>query len=357
MTVAQPPPPTAAASHVAFYDTECFPNYWLLKLHPRGGPTYSFRLRDGQTFDQVTVNRIKLLFSAYTTVSFNGLGYDISMLIAATIGHTPLQLKQLSDRIIIGKMRPWQLDLPEWAPTDHIDIMEVAPGSGSQKQYAGRIHCKTMRDLPYEPDRYLTENEIVEVDTYCENDLDNLEEIFDALRPQIELREKMSKRYGIDLRSKSDAQVAEAVLKRRCEQALGHRIFKPYIDWNMQFKYKVQAHIAYNLPQLQHALELVRESVFRLGASGRIDMPHQLEQLEITINRSTYKMGIGGLHSQEQKLVATSGPNNQLRMPDVASYYPSLILNSGEWPSALGPAFLAEYSVIKDERLAAKSHH
>jgi hypothetical protein len=22
---------------VAFYDTECFPNYWLLKFRPRGG--------------------------------------------------------------------------------------------------------------------------------------------------------------------------------------------------------------------------------------------------------------------------------------------------------------------------------
>ena len=82
-------------------------------------------------------------------------------------------------------------------------------------------------------------------------------------------------------------------------------------------------------------MELVRESVFRLGPSGAVEMPPQLEGLEITVNRSTYKMGIGGLHSQEKKLVAVSGPNNQIRMPDVASYYPNLILNSGEWPPAL----------------------
>jgi hypothetical protein len=66
-------------------------------------------------------------------------------------------------------------------------------------------------------------------------------------------------------------------------------------------------------------------------------------------------MGIGGLHSQEKKLVAVSGPNNQIRMLDVASYYPNLILNSGEWPPALGPTFLKEYESIKDERLAAKA--
>ena len=87
-----------------------------------------------------------------------------------------------------------------------------------------------MRDLPYEPDRYLTEAEIVEVDEYCGNDLAVLESLFDALQPQVEQRETLGKRYGLDLRSKSDAQVAEAVLKRRCEQVIGQRIYKPEID-------------------------------------------------------------------------------------------------------------------------------
>lgn len=350
-----PPPPATGRRPVAVYDTECFPNYWLLKFRPKGGPVYSFRIRAGQRFTDVDIGRMRLLFEAYTTVSFNGRGYDVPMITAALMGYTVEQLKWLNDRIIVERVKPWELGLPDWAPADHIDVMEVAPGAGSQKQYAGRIHCKTMRDLPYEPDRFLTEPEIVEVDAYCENDLDVLEALFDALQPMIEQRDALGNRYGMDLRSKSDAQVAEAVLKRRCEQALGQRIFKPEIDWNLAFRYKAPPFISYTLPQLQRALELVRESVFRLGSSGAVEMPPQLEGLEITVNRSTYKMGIGGLHSQEKKLVAVSGLNNQIRMPDVASYYPNLILNSGEWPPALGPTFLKEYESIKDERLAAKA--
>ena len=344
-----------AMTTVAFYDTECFPNYWLLKFRPRGGRVHSFRLHAGQAFDSVTIAYIIQLFDTHTTVSFNGNGYDVPVITAALIGYTTEQLKWLNDRIIVERVRPWELDLPKWQPADHIDVMEVAPGAGSQKQYAGRIHCKTMRDLPYEPDRHLTAAEITEVDSYCENDLDVLEALYDALAPMLEQRVALSKRYGIDLRSKSDAQVAEAVLKLRCEQATGQRIYKPQIDWGMQFQYKVPPFVAYTTPQLQRALELVRQAVFRLGQSGAVEMPPQLEGLEITLNRSTYKMGIGGLHSQEKKLVAVSGPNNQIRMPDVASYYPNLILNSGEWPSALGSTFLAEYGAIKDERLAAKT--
>ena len=352
--VAPPPPPATVTRPVAFYDTECFPNYWLLKFRPRNGQAYGFRLHAGQSFSVEEAARIRLLFDTYCAVSFNGNYYDVPMITGALSGYTAEQLKWLNDRIIVEKVKPWELGLPEWKPSDHIDVMEVAPGAGSQKQYAGRIHCKTMRDLPYDPGHYVTPAEIVEVDTYCENDLAVLEALFDALQPQIHQRETLGKRYGIDLRSKSDAQVAETVLKRRCEQAIGQRIYKPEIDWNLRFRYKVPDFISYTMPQLQRALELVRESVFQLGAKGTVEMPPQLEGLEININQSTYKVGIGGLHSQEKKQVHKSDDYWVIRDNDVASYYPSLILNSGEWPPALGQSFLREYESIKDERLAAK---
>ncbi len=345
------PPPVVDA---AFYDTECSPNYWLLKFRPRGCGALSFRLRAGEAFTHAQSAQMRALFAAYRTVSFNGNGYDVPMINAAISGYTCEQLKWLNDQIIVEGLKPWQLGLPEWSPADHIDVMEVAPGAGSQKQYAGRIHCKTMRDLPYSPDHYLSEPEIVEVDDYCENDLAVLESLYDALRPQLQQREALSARYGIDLRSKSDAQVAEAVLKLRCQLATGRRIYKPEIDWNLRFQYRIPDFISYQLPQLQRALGLVRESVFSLGATGSVVMPPQLEGLEITIGQSTYKIGIGGLHSQEKRIVHRSDDQWVLRDNDVASYYPSLILNSGEWPPALGQTFQKEYGTIKSDRLHAK---
>ncbi len=364
-----PPPPATSARPVAFYDTECFPNYWLLKFRPRGAgaPVYAFRLRAGQSFTDAEVARMRLLFEAYTVVSFNGLRYDVPMITSAFMGYTAEQLKWQNDRIIVEKVKPWELGLPEWSPADHIDVMEVIPGAGSQKLFAGRIHYKTMRDLPYEPDHVLTGPEIVEVDTYCENDLGQLEALFDAVAPQIRMREALSTRYGTDLRSKSDAQVAEAVLRRRCEQAIRQRIFKPNIDWGLKFRFKVPEFIAYQSPQLQHALEMVRASVFTINppksmygggddVRGKcVPLPPQLEGLTVTIGQSTYKLGIGGLHSQEKGLAIRSDEHYQIRMPDVASYYPRLILNSGEVPPALGRAFAIEYEAIVDERLEQKA--
>jgi hypothetical protein len=360
-----PPPPAAARKPVAVYDTECFPNYWLLKFRTENARIlYAFRLFAGQAFSVEEAGRIRLLFELFTTVSFNGIYYDVPMITAAISGYTCEQLKWLNDRIIPKQIKgqpkvygakPWELGLPDWKPADHIDIMEVAPGAGSLKQYGGRIHSKKLRDLPYDPDHYLTPAEAVEVDLYCDNDLDLLEDVYKELAPQLRQREVLSDRYGIDLRSKSDAQVAETVIKKRCEQALGQRIYKPEIDWNLRFRYKTPDFIAYQSPQLQRALSLVQESIFTLDAAGTVAMPPQLENLAITIGSSVYKMGIGGLHSQEEKLIAVSNETHQVRMPDVDSYYPSLMLNSGEFPPALGRQFLTEFEIIKDERLAAKA--
>lgn len=326
----------------------------MLKIKPKNSSVYTFILNSGEKFDAATVQRILLLFDAYCVVSFNGNYYDVPMICAALSGYACEHLKWLNDQIIVEKKKPWELGLPEWKPSDHIDIMEVVPGMGSQKQYAGRIHYKTMRDLPYDPSTYLTAEQIIQVDEYCENDLGVLEALFNALAPQVYQRELLSKRYGIDLRSKSDAQLAEAVLKLRCEQVTGRRIYKPDIDWNLKFRYKVPDYISFHSPQLTQALEIICNAIFQIGPKGSVEMPQLLEGLCIAIGAGIYKLGIGGLHSQEKCRSIYSNDTYVLRDADVASYYPSLILNSGECPKALGQTFLQEYAAIKIERLAAK---
>lgn len=378
MLLPPPPPPPGidGPRPQALYDTECFPNYWLLKLRPRGGVSYSFRLLAGQRFTEIEILAIVRLFKVYTAISFNGIGYDVAMITGALMGMTCEELKALNDRLIPAQIKgqpkvfgakPWELGLPEWRPDDHIDVMETAPGAGGLKQYAARIHSKTIRDLPYPPDQYLSADEMAHVDDYCETDLDDLEDLFVECKPLLAMREKVGKKYSLDLRSKSDAQMAEAVLRKRCELALGRRIYKQEIDWNYQFTYKVPSFISYELPQLKRALELVRQSVFgiRPPASMRsadddaekgkcIAMPPQLEGLEIVIGNATFKMGVGGLHSQEKKLIAVSNATHVVLMPDVRAYYPNLMVNSGEYPPALGPQFAVEFESLKMDREGAK---
>jgi len=350
-----PLPPKTIVRPVAYFDTECYHNLWLLKVRPKAGGMYSFKILPGQTFSAHDCYRIKLVFQSFQVISFNGINYDIPMIDGALSGLNCEQLKFRSDQMIVHKIRKWELPLSGWEPDDHIDVMEVAPGAGGQKQYAGRIHCKTMRDLPYAPDSWLSDAEIVDTEEYCENDLDVLEELHDALAPQIRQRVALSEKYGIDLRSKSDAQVAEAVLKKRCEEALGKKIYKPELDTAFSFAYRVPDYISFATPVMQYVLQLVRASKFTLSESGRLVMPEQLESHVIEIGQSRYKIGIGGLHSQESCMSHVADDEWAILSPDVASYYPALMLNSGEFPPAMGNQFLIEYDSIRQERLNAKA--
>ena len=63
--------------------------------------------------------------------------------------------------------------------------------------------------------------------TYTEHDLEDTRLLFKRLVPQLKLRQQMTEHYGQDLMSKSDAQIAEAVIKSALEDSLGHPIKRP----------------------------------------------------------------------------------------------------------------------------------
>lgn len=309
------------------------------------------------------------IFDSHRTISFNGDYYDVPMMRGVFMGYSTEELKVLNDRLIVERAKPWEIGLGEWKPTDHIDLKPVCPGAGSQNMFAARIHHHTIEDFEIDFARPVGDEQMLIVASKCENDLGKLEALYDALKPQLRQRERIGQKYGVNVMSKSDAQVAEAVLRKRCELSTGTRIYSKKImdiDWNYRFRYEAPSFISYHTPQLQRALYLVTHATFIVqpptgyrdeddGKGRCIPMPSELEGLEIAIGNSVYRMGIGGLHSSEKKLVAVSNATHQLLMPDVASYYPNLMVNAGAWPPALGSQFVPEFEGIKAERLADKA--
>ena len=74
----------------------------------------------------------------------------------------------------------------------------------------------------------------------------------------------------------------------------------------------------------------------------------------IIIGNGVYRIGIGGLHSQEQSQSYWTIPGVQtLRDIDVKSYYPSLIAHDGITPPQL-PDFASRVGTLMARRLAAK---
>jgi hypothetical protein len=84
-------------------------------------------------------------------------------------------------------------------------------------------------------------------------------------------------------------------------------------------------------------------------------MPKEVEKLHIGIGSTVYKIGIGGLHSQESRVTHRASDTHELLDLDVTSYYPNLILNIGMNPPAFGEHFGPVYQDILDTRIKAKN--
>lgn len=351
-------------------DTECFPNYWLFMAKVVGKDVvYATSTSDEGGLD---INKIRKVMRENTTVGFNSLRYDLPMIAIATIGtpaatkaasksetgalRTTLELKAMSDRLIQEETPSWQIcrDADVRVPDswDHIDLREPAPGVMiSLKIYMGRMHSPKMQDLPYAHDAMLTPAEMAEVRLYCENDIRGTEHLYTAIGAQIELRERMGETYGVDLRSKSDAQIAEAVIEHNVDAA-GSKVRKVAPSSDV-VRYQDPGFINFESVELREIFARILSSDFALNKSGNIDMPDWLKSTVVELDGAKYKMGIGGLHSQEKRQWVEAG-ENLLADLDVASFYPNIILQQGMVPPGVGEQFLPVYKSIVDTRIAAK---
>lgn len=341
------------------WDIENYKDYFLVAFRNiKTGSTKSFEMFEGQPLD---VNAIRKIIKRYTLVGFNSNNYDMPILaLALTKGTTNQMLKDASDGIIVHGIKSW--DFHDRFPStpidqdqcDHIDIIEVLPGQGSLKLYGGRLHSRKLQDLPIEPSASISPAQRIELRDYCINDLVTTQDAYSQIQPQLALRESMSKEYGLDLRSKSDAQIAEVVIRSQVEQITRRKIDKAKDMVGHTFKYIAPSFIWFKSPALNDMFTLLKEHEFTVMSTGSVILPEWLSKLPINIGSSTYKMGIGGLHSTEESVCHVADDETFLIDRDVAAYYPNIILQMGLYPENMGAAFLFVYRKIVERRLEAK---
>lgn len=346
-----------APKHTLVCDTECYHGFWLVAFKRiTDGKLVTLELSDRSKLDR---EKLRLIMLQNKIVTYNGMGYDMPMIWYAIDGASNEQLKLASDRIIKGNVRYWEaerlLDIVIPRKCDHIDLMEPQPNAfASLKILQGRLHGKRMQDLPIDPDAQLSHEDMDLLTRYCENDLDATINVYEALEAPLDLRVSLGEEYGMDFRSKSDAQIGEAIIKKKVEQATGQRPQRVETPAGTCFPYPIPPYLEFTHPELIDVVEKLRSTQFVVKDNGKVDLPPFLAKKQITIGESTYAMGIGGLHSIEKNRTIESDHEHVLIDFDVASYYPAIILGSGLYPKALGRSFLDVYRRIRDDRIKAK---
>lgn len=366
-------------------DTECFPNYWSIGFRADDGRVKVFELFEGHPLDRAGIAKIFRKCRVYT---FNGLNYDIPMILYAMQGATNAELKRLNDILIPEdrhtRVKVWDvmdkfgLVVPDFF--DHIDLMPMAPAAAqkfSLKKYAGTMHSKRMQELPFHHNHWLSKDDIQVVRGYHGNDLIVNGELRNDLKKQLELRTEISAKYNFDFRSKSDAQCGEAVVRLLVQRAKGERIYKPDIVPG-PFKYVAPSYIKFKTPAMQQVLKDILKADFVVKSNGYVEPPSMFVKkkggsldtdpdsvddsdaeweggAEIRIGRHIYKMGIGGLHSQEERISYWEDEDTLLCDNDVTSYYPWLMINSGKEPANMRGFFREIFRGLVLERVRAKA--
>ncbi len=334
-------------------DCETYANYFLVSmLDTATNKTIDFELYDNHPIDS---KKLAAILRQHTTIGFNSLNYDLPVIVAALRGDTNAQIKQLSDDIINAPqvwpvLKKHKINIPQGF--DHIDIMPIPIGQASLKIYGGRLHAPKMQDLPIEPSALISPEQRKTLRLYCHNDLQVTRILYEELKPQIALREQMSKQYNIDLRSKSDAQIAENIIKHELE-AKNIDCTRPTVKIGTKYKYTTPKHITFKNQLFNDLVAMIERTDFVVNDNGQVALPDEL-LTKISFDGAEYQLGIGGIHSCESSQAVIAQDDECLFDIDVASYYPYLIIDGQYYPKHLTREFLTVYESIVNRRIEAK---
>lgn len=315
---------------------------------------------DRSTIDRDRLRRILL---SHRFVGFNSLSFDAPLLWMMAGGASVRSVKAAANKIINGGLKFWEVerelgvDIPQRFKDNHYDLIEPQPNPfASLKILNARMHGEELRDLPYDPEKVLTHDEIDQLRIYLErSDLPATLKLWHAMAEGMDLRKSVGDSIGKNVMSKSDTQMGLAIIRKRAEDILGRRIDTQQAPkYRRSFKYEPPAYIEFKTPVLRDMLQRIRDHEFIVGADGKVGLPDWLANTPITIGPATYAMGIGGLHSTESNRSIKSTDTHVLVDFDVASYYPAIILSLGLYPEAVGQDFLKVYDGIRADRLKAK---
>lgn len=331
-----------------FFDTECYPNYFLIVFKDLNGNEECF-VKDENNV--LPVARIRKLLETRQTIGFNSRMYDIPMITYALSGVSNSLLKEMSDRIINESVYNTLCEYQLWCPKeyDHIDIINVAIGKNGLKMYGARINTPYLQDLPYDPSTSLTKEDKAIIKKYCSNDVDITKNLYLHLKNEIDIRTAINDEYKVDVRSKSDAQIAEVLINKQLVSS------KKKIT-SFEFKYTPPDYIKFNSDNLNNLLVKFTEIEFKGVAGDKL-----LEKgivTDVIINDVPYSCGIGGLHSKEEARTVFAADDEYIIDIDVVSYYPTIILNNKYCPDNYNTEeFLEFYQKIYDDRIIAKKEN
>ena len=185
---------------------------------------------------------------------------------------------------------------------------------------------------------------------YNINDIESTSALLDRCKKDIDLRLAIEDEYGAKVLSKDGVNIGMKILTHKYLEKTG------LTWWDIKDLRSPQAYIPlkdvilpfikYDSPILKSVLDEMKTQVVSPGRKGY--------EKNFVFGGLRYTVGVGGIHSKNDPEIIIPAEDEMLIDIDVASLYPSMLIEYGFYPKHLGPEFLEVYSQIRSERIEAK---
>ena len=185
---------------------------------------------------------------------------------------------------------------------------------------------------------------------YNINDIESTSELLNRCKKDIDLRIAIEDEYGVRVLSKDGVNIGMKILTQKYLEKTG-------LTWQdikdlrspmsvIPLKDVILPFIKYDSPILQRVLDDMKNQIVSPGRKGY--------ENKFVFNNLRYSVGVGGIHSVNSPEIIIPRDDEMLIDIDVASLYPSMLIEYEFYPKHLGKEFLEVYKQIKDERIEAK---
>lgn len=185
---------------------------------------------------------------------------------------------------------------------------------------------------------------------YNINDIESTSELLNRCKKDVDLRIAIEDEYGVRVLSKDGVNIGMKILTQKYLEKTG------LTWWDIKdlrspmsvipLKDVILPFIKYDSPILQRVLEDMKNQIVSPGRKGY--------ENKFVFNNLRYSVGVGGIHSVNSSEIIIPRDDEMLIDIDVASLYPSMLIEYEFYPRHLGKEFLEVYKQIKDERIEAK---
>lgn len=367
---------------VYVYDIEVFPNVFHCTVkNTETGELHKFEIscRRNQLDELVnffhTVNTDHTFGDLYTTkiqlntdklfCGYNNLHYDNPIINYIIDYYNTMKYKGYRDicRSIFNLSKvittSSEDDIRAWSKWkymicfDSFDILTMLYSNKLRvglKEIQVTMQYKNVQEFVADWQADLPENQIDSMIEYNINDVNSTEELLNRCKKDVDLRLAIEDEYGVRVLSKDGVNIGMKILTQKYLEKTGQTWYdikdlRSPMDV-IPLSKVILPFIKYDSPILQKVLDDMKGQIVSPGRKGY--------ENKFIFEGLRYSVGVGGIHSVNDPEIVIPKEDEMLIDIDVASLYPSMLIEYGFYPKHLGPEFLEVYRQIKDERIEAK---